>query len=69
MLLAIYLNDHLAGSTVARELARRAAASNRGSTYGPFLEALVPELAARAQRQLRELETHRRRAVAEAFSA
>jgi hypothetical protein len=43
MLLAIYLNDHLAGSTLGRELARRAAASNRDSSYGPFLQ----ELAAR----------------------
>jgi hypothetical protein len=38
VLLAIYLNDHLAGATVARELARRTASSNRGSSYGPFLE-------------------------------
>jgi hypothetical protein len=45
MLLAIYLNDHLAGATVARELARRAAASNRDSEYGPFLERLAGEIA------------------------
>lgn len=44
MLLAIYLNDHLAGATVARELARRAAASNRGTAYGPFLERLAREI-------------------------
>jgi hypothetical protein len=43
-LLAIYLNDHLAGATGGRELARRAAASNRGSSYGPFLEQLAAEL-------------------------
>jgi hypothetical protein len=43
-LLAIYLNDHLAGSTVGRELARRAAASNRGSDYGHFLERLATEV-------------------------
>ena len=42
--LAIYLNDHLAGSTVARELARRAAASNRGSDYGQFLDQLAREI-------------------------
>lgn len=44
MLLAIYLNDHLAGATVARELARRAAASNRGTAYGAFLERLAREI-------------------------
>ena len=43
-LLAIYLNDHLAGSTVGRELARRAASSNRGSDYGHFLERLATEV-------------------------
>lgn len=42
--LAIYLNDHLAASTAARELARRAAGSNRGSEYGPFLERLAAEI-------------------------
>jgi hypothetical protein len=45
MLLEIYLNDHLAGATVARDLARRAASSNRGSEYGPFLERLAGEIA------------------------
>jgi hypothetical protein len=39
-LLAIYLNDHLAAATGARDLARRAAASNRRAAYGPFLEDL-----------------------------
>jgi hypothetical protein len=43
-LMAIYLNDHLAGSTVGLELARRSAASNRGSSYGPFLEELVQDI-------------------------
>ena len=42
--LAIYLNDHLAGSTAGRELARRAAASNRGSDYGRFLDRLAREI-------------------------
>jgi hypothetical protein len=42
--LAIYLNDHLAGATAAVELARRAARSNRESAYGPFLEQLAREL-------------------------
>lgn len=43
-LLAIYLNDHLAGATVGRELVRRAASSNRGSKYGRFLDLLATEL-------------------------
>jgi hypothetical protein len=43
-LLAIYLNDHLAGATVGRELARRAASSNRGSDYGRCLELLASDL-------------------------
>jgi hypothetical protein len=43
-LLAIYLNDHLAAATGARELARRAAASNEGSAYGSFLARLAGEL-------------------------
>jgi hypothetical protein len=42
--LAIYLNDHLAGSTIGQELVRRAAASNRGSSYGPFLAGLAAEI-------------------------
>ena len=45
MLLAIYLNDHLAGSTVGRELAKRSAANNRGSQYGTFLHGLTEEIA------------------------
>ena len=44
MLIAIYLNDHLAGATGVRELARRSASSNRGSRYGPFLEQLAREI-------------------------
>lgn len=43
-LLAIYLNDHLAGATVGLELARRAAGSNSGSAYGRFLDELVTEI-------------------------
>ena len=43
-LLAIYLNDHLAGSTVGLELARRSAGSNRGSGYGQFLDELAEEI-------------------------
>ncbi len=45
MLLAIYLNDHLAGATVGRELARRAAHSNRDNpAYGAFLDRLAKEI-------------------------
>jgi hypothetical protein len=43
-LLAIYLNDHLAGATVGRELARRAASSNSRSDYGHFLELLATDI-------------------------
>ena len=45
MLLAIYLNDHLAGSTAGRALVNRAAASNRRTAYGPFLDELAREIA------------------------
>ena len=44
MLLKIYLNDHLAAATAGRDLARRAAASNRDSEYGPFLHRLANEI-------------------------
>ena len=44
MLLAIYLNDHLAGATAGRELARRSAASNRDSAYGSFLADLAEQI-------------------------
>ena len=43
-LLAIYLNDHMAASTGAIELARRVAASNRGTSYGETLAALQAEI-------------------------
>jgi hypothetical protein len=44
MLLAIYLNDHLAGATAGRELGRRAAGSNRDSSHGPFLADLADQI-------------------------
>jgi hypothetical protein len=44
-LLGVYLNDHLAGSTLASELARRSAGSNRGTELGAFLERFVDEVA------------------------
>jgi hypothetical protein len=45
-LLSIYLNDHLAGSTVGVELARRSRASNEGPEYGALLESLTAEIEA-----------------------
>jgi hypothetical protein len=45
-LLAIYLNDHLAGSTGGVELARRARGSNEGTEFGPPLAALCAEIEA-----------------------
>jgi hypothetical protein len=42
--LSIYLNDHLAGSTVGVDLARRSARNNRSNTYGPTLEAIADEI-------------------------
>ena len=44
MLLAIYLNDHLAGATAGGELARRAVRSNRGSSHGFFLADLADQI-------------------------
>jgi hypothetical protein len=42
--LAIYLNDHLAGSIVGTELAKRALRENRGSELEETLEWLLGEL-------------------------
>jgi hypothetical protein len=44
MLVSTYLNDHLAGATAGRELARRAAGNNRGTALGRFLEQLAQEV-------------------------
>jgi hypothetical protein len=44
-LLAIYLNDHLAGSTAGVELARRARANNRGTDYHAPLQRIATEIA------------------------
>ena len=43
-LLGIYLNDHLAGLTVAVELARRVVGSHRDSDIGAALERLTAEI-------------------------
>lgn len=46
-LLAIYLNDHLAGSTAGVELARRLRASNEGDPeFGPALAEICAEIEA-----------------------
>ncbi len=45
-LLAIYLNDHLAGATGGVELARRARASNRGAKPGEALAEVCAEIEA-----------------------
>jgi hypothetical protein len=42
--LPIYLNDHLAGATVGRELTRRALAENTGTDLGAFLRGLLMEI-------------------------
>jgi hypothetical protein len=44
-LIAIYLNDHLAGSTVGLELARRARGANSGTEFEAPLERLATEIA------------------------
>lgn len=53
-LIAIYLNDHLAGSVVGVELARRSRASNEGTDLGRTLAELCAEIEA-DQGTLREL--------------
>jgi hypothetical protein len=42
--LSIYLNDHLAGATVGRNLAKRTLSSNRDTQFEPFLERLAGEI-------------------------
>jgi hypothetical protein len=53
-LLAIYLNDHLAGSVAGVELARRARAANEGTELGRALTEICAEIEA-DQRTLRQL--------------
>lgn len=43
-LLGIYLNDHLAGSVLGVELARRLKAENEGNSVGEYLAVFLPEL-------------------------
>ena len=62
-LLAIYLDDHLAGSTVGVELARRLVASNEGDPdFGPPLKEICAEIEAdrdTLDRLMKSLETSR----------
>ncbi len=43
-LLGIYLNDHLAGSSAARDRCRAARDANRGAELGSFLDELLGEI-------------------------
>jgi hypothetical protein len=43
-LLSIYLNDHLAGSTIGIELVRRTCSRNKGTPLGDYLERLTSEI-------------------------
>jgi hypothetical protein len=43
-LLGIYLNDHLAGSTVGLELAKRARGANEGTEYGEVLARVAADI-------------------------
>jgi hypothetical protein len=43
-LIGIYLNDHLSGSIVGIELAKRSARNNEGTPLGAFLHRLVAEI-------------------------
>lgn len=45
-LLAIYLNDHRAGSVAGLELAKRTLGNNKGTEYEAFLEQLVADIQA-----------------------
>jgi hypothetical protein len=42
--LATYLNDHLAGATTGRELAKRTLSNNRGTQFEPTLEWIVEQI-------------------------
>jgi hypothetical protein len=52
-LLAIYLNDHLAGAMAGVELARRARGSNEGTDLGDYLTGLVEAVEADREALLR----------------
>lgn len=43
-LLHIYMNDHLAGATAGRELAKRCLSNNAGTPLGDYLERFIREI-------------------------
>jgi hypothetical protein len=53
-LMRIYLNDHMAGSILGEQLARRSLRNNRGNAFGSFLADLLSEIQ-RDRRALEEL--------------
>jgi hypothetical protein len=55
--LAIYLNDHLGGSTGGLELARRTARAHRGTPAGEVLARVVAEIAEDREALLRIMRT------------
>ena len=57
-LLGIYLNDHLAGSTLGVELARRTAGANEGTPYAEFLDKLATEIEEDRDALLRAMKNH-----------
>jgi hypothetical protein len=60
----IYLNDHLAGSVVGRELAKRSLSNNRGTPLGAWLEEFLREQAEEQdtlQRAMKRLRVRRTR--------
>lgn len=59
--LRIYLHDHLAATTLARELANRSLGRNRGSELGTFLERFLED---QSRERAMLLETMRRMSVA-----
>jgi len=72
-LLSIYMNDHLAGSTLGVELVQRIAGSNRGTRLGELLERMAAEIKedrATLERLMEHFGAHRDRVkVAGAWTA
>jgi hypothetical protein len=63
-LMKIYLNDHLAGSVVGRELAKRCLANNRDTPLGSYLETFLKQEAEEQdtlQRVMKRLRVRRTR--------
>ena len=65
--LAIYLNDHLAGSAAGRDLADKIRSKNSGTPRRlPAID--IDRLIDRAQKQLEAVEQHRQEAAANALT-